>query len=245
MRKKKAITIIAGEETYQNLSTFSDIEELNKAVRHYKEKFKDKLTKSALAVLGQLHRFSAKYIGCSFRSKGNIAETLNISRRTVIRACQVLEDLGIIKQYEMKRSKDMQQTSNAIVIQPVVTQDKPKTEEECHTKTKPNSKTNNNKDIRNQSVPVNHFPNEFLKQASFYFPEDQCRELNKIRLIHTRINKLSSESSIRASVGALKITISKVKCGKVKRIMGYFDGVIRKIFKQQRVNSMFINVFEQ
>ncbi|MBJ8026245.1 cytosolic protein, partial [Bacillus cereus] len=51
-----------------------------------------------------------------------------------------LESLGIIKQLEMKRKSDMRQTSNIIVIQPIiveeqiVTQDSTKNIEICHTK---------------------------------------------------------------------------------------------------------------
>lgn len=130
---KQAITVIASEETYQNLKSFEEITQLNEAVRTYKEKFKNELTKSTVKVLDFIHRYSAKYPGVSFLTKKKIAEKLEISKRTVIRACQLLESLGIIKQYEMKRRKDMLQTSNAIVIQPIqeektenVTQDDPK-----------------------------------------------------------------------------------------------------------------------
>src|SRR5699024_3191600 len=100
-KKKKAITIIASEETYINLSTFDDIESLNKTVREYKEIHK--LNKNQTRVLNLLHRYSAKYKGVSFLTKNNIANQLEISKRTVIRVCQHLESLKIIKQYEMKR----------------------------------------------------------------------------------------------------------------------------------------------
>ena len=75
-----------------------------------------------------LHRYNAKYTGVSFLRKNQIGDLIGKSRRTAIRACRRLEELGIIRQYEMKRSSDMQQTSNAIVVQPihieVVTQEK-------------------------------------------------------------------------------------------------------------------------
>lgn len=116
---KTKIQIIACEETYQNLKTFEDINQLNDSVRVYKEQFKDQLTKSAVNILTFIHGFSAKYPGVSFLNKNTIATKLEISRRTVIRACQLLESLGIIKQYEMKRKTDMLQSCNAIVIQPV------------------------------------------------------------------------------------------------------------------------------
>ncbi len=94
--KKQAITIIAGNETYKNLATFKTIDDLNETVRAYKEKFVDQLNKNQLAVLNHLHNYSAKYFGVSFRTKKHIAESLEISRRTVIRACQ---HLGVVRDY--------------------------------------------------------------------------------------------------------------------------------------------------
>ncbi|MES1050026.1 helix-turn-helix domain-containing protein [Bacillus thuringiensis] len=140
MKKKQAITILAGEETYQNLASFQTLKELNDTARAYKEKFADRLNKNQLAVFNHLHNHSAKYFGVSFKSKKKIAEALHISRRTVIRACLHLESLGIIKQLEMKRKSDMRQTSNIIVIQPIIVeeqiviQDHTKNAEICHTK---------------------------------------------------------------------------------------------------------------
>ncbi|MGG5736720.1 helix-turn-helix domain-containing protein [Bacillus cereus group sp. IBL03679] len=155
MKKKQAITIIAGEETYENLASFQTLKELNDTARTYKEKFADRLNKNQLAVFNHLHNHSAKYFGVSFKSKKKIAEALHISRRTVIRVCQHLESLGMIKQLEMKRKSDMKQTSNVIVIQPinveeqVVTQAPIKNAEICHTnKTTTISLKQNIKDIK-------------------------------------------------------------------------------------------------
>ncbi|PFB52556.1 cytosolic protein, partial [Bacillus thuringiensis] len=140
MKKKQAITILASVETYKNLASFQSLKELNNTVRAYKEQFADQLNKNQLTVLDHLHNHSCKYFGVSFKTKNNIADALHISRRTIIRACQHLESLGIIKQLEMKRKSDMRQTSNIIVIQPIivdnqiVTQDSTKNDEICHTK---------------------------------------------------------------------------------------------------------------
>ncbi|MGE6551182.1 helix-turn-helix domain-containing protein [Bacillus mycoides] len=175
MEKKKGITIIAGNETYENLATFKTVDELNKTVRAYKEKFADQLNKTQLAVLNKLHNYSSKFFGVSFRTKKNIAEDLNISRRTVIRVCLYLESLGIIKQLEMKRNSDMRQTSNAIVLQPiiveeqVVTQASIKNEEKCHTnKTTTKTLKQNIKDINKRNNTENNTtPEENIKEADF------------------------------------------------------------------------------
>ena len=116
---KEKIEIIASVETYENLSSFKSIEELNETVRAHGERHKDKLKKTHIAVLKVLHGHSAKHLGVSFLTKRNIGKLIGKSRATIIRACKHLEDLGIIKQLEMKRSSDMKQTSNAIIIQPI------------------------------------------------------------------------------------------------------------------------------
>ncbi|PGS80146.1 cytosolic protein [Bacillus cereus] len=140
MKKKQTITIIAGIETYENLASFQTLKELNDTARTYKEKFADQLNKNQLAVFNHLQNHSSKFFGVSFKSKKKIAASLNISRRTVIRACQHLESLGIIKQLEMKRKSDMRQTSNIIVIQPIIVEEQiviqapTKNTEICHTK---------------------------------------------------------------------------------------------------------------
>ncbi|WP_242266281.1 MULTISPECIES: cytosolic protein [unclassified Bacillus cereus group] len=137
MKKKPVISIIASEETYENLASFQTLKELNDTVRAYKKQYK--LNKNQMAVLDHLHHYSAKYLGVSFKTKNNIADALHISRRTVIRVCQYLESLGMIKQLEMKRKSDRRQTSNVIIIQPIITKDqivtpKPaKNAEICHT----------------------------------------------------------------------------------------------------------------
>ncbi|MBW3491861.1 helix-turn-helix domain-containing protein [Bacillus sp. FDAARGOS_1420] len=176
MEKKKSIAIIAGNETYDNLATFKTVDELNNTVRAYKEKFADQLNKTQLAVLNKLHNYSSKFFGVSFRTKKHIAEDLNISRRTVIRVCLHLESLGIIKQLEMKRKSDMRQTSNAIVIQPiiveeqVVTPEPAKNDDFCHTnktttKTlKQNIKHINKRNINNEN---SNTPEENIKEADF------------------------------------------------------------------------------
>lgn len=175
MEKKQGITIIAGNETYENLTTFKTVDELNKTVRAYKEKFVDQLNKTQLAVLNKLHNYSSKFFGVSFRTKKHIAEDLNISRRTVIRVCLHLESLGIIKQLEMKRKSDMRQTSNAIVIQPiivkeqVVTQAPIKNAEKCHTnKTTTKTLKQNIKDINKRNSNENsNISEENIKDSNF------------------------------------------------------------------------------
>ncbi|WP_193435109.1 helix-turn-helix domain-containing protein, partial [Bacillus cereus] len=73
-----------------------------------------------ITLLEILKRHSCKYVGVSFLCKNRIAEKMKVSYKTVQRLMKKLVDLGMIKQIAMKRKKDMLQTSNAIIIQPIV-----------------------------------------------------------------------------------------------------------------------------
>lgn len=255
---KKSITIIASEETFRNLSTFTTIEELNKTVRYYKEKFQVELSKSTLLVLDQLHRYSCKFLGVSFRTKNNIAESLNISRKTVQRACKVLEDLGLIKQLEMKRKSDMRQTSNAIQIMPIsdnVQQDKPELSSQEDSSLKQDHKEINT--IRTQSVKSsnqlskqaisllpNYIDSEFARISSYFFQDADTVELFRIARIHSKIAELSSDAFKLASLEGLKALAYKVKQGKVTSVRGYFDGIMRKLCRKYWLQESFLSVFE-
>lgn len=105
------------ESTYKMLAPFTSIEELNANTKAIRQQFGKQLTKATREVLDVLHRYASKYYGLCYLSKSKIADMLGISRRTVIRACDLLESLGIIIQYELMRHKgDKRQSSNAIVF---------------------------------------------------------------------------------------------------------------------------------
>ncbi|MED2760265.1 helix-turn-helix domain-containing protein [Bacillus thuringiensis] len=196
MKKKHAITILASIETYENLVSFQTLKELNNTVRVYKKQFADQLNKNQLAVLNKLHHYSSKFLGVSFRTKKHIAEDLDISRRTVIRACQHLESLGIIKQLEMKRKSDMRQTSNIIVIQPIitgeqiVTQGPAKTFEICHTnKTTAKTLKQKIKDINKRKEEVSQSFQHDLDFIDYRVPQSMRGKLG-----HAFGSKMINES---------------------------------------------------
>jgi DNA-binding Lrp family transcriptional regulator len=116
---------IANEATYSNLSTFETIEQVNEAGRHYKDmirasSLRSDVKRNLLTVFEYLKRHSCHFFGVSWKGKRRIAADLKLSDKTVTRLCARLESLGIIKQYKTKRASNMNQTTNAIVIQPVV-----------------------------------------------------------------------------------------------------------------------------
>ena len=255
---KKKISIIASEESFENLKSFDDIAELNESVRKHKEQ--NTLNKSAKAVLDLLHRYSAKHTGVSFLSKNTIATILSCSKRTVIRACQLLEALGIIKQLPMKRKSDMLQTSNAIVIQPVY-----KVHDELHIETmvqdEPANVTQAFKDIspklslqENQSFSLKQnminkrnnnrltsefcsekIPQTFVKYASII--DDSLKFVEKLwSKVQTAAWKNSCEHQTdrveTISIQSIKQLIRKIKVAKVRDKYGYFYGILTKKFEE-------------
>lgn len=105
------------ESTYKMLAPFTSIEQLNANTKAIRQQFGKQLTRATREVLDVLHRYASKYYGLCYLSKSKIADMLGISRRTVIRACDLLESLGVIVQYElMRHNGDKRQSSNAIVF---------------------------------------------------------------------------------------------------------------------------------
>lgn len=109
---KKRIDVLAQPESYYNLSTFSNVEELNKAIRVYRDVIKTSIKRtdvqSKLIALLEIFKSVAKfckYIGVSFLCKNRIAEIMSVSYKTVQRLMTKLVTLRIIKQIAMKRKK--------------------------------------------------------------------------------------------------------------------------------------------
>ncbi|MFB6800466.1 helix-turn-helix domain-containing protein [Peribacillus butanolivorans] len=121
---KKRIDVIANDESYDNLSSFTEREEMNKAVRVYRDTIRMSVKRAdvqarLIALLEVLKRHSCKQFGVSYMCKNTIADKLEVSYKTIQRLMKKLVDLGMIRQVPMKRKKDMMQTANAIIIQPV------------------------------------------------------------------------------------------------------------------------------
>ncbi|MGH1231838.1 cytosolic protein [Bacillus toyonensis] len=155
--KKKRINVVAQEESFHNLSSFKEVEELNKTVRTYRDTIRMSIKRTdvqskLITLLEILKRHSCKYVGVSFLCKNRIAKKMEVSYKTVQRLMKRLVGLEIIKQIAMKRTKNMLQTSNAIIIQPIVEEvsnkEDTKSLTKCPTiKTKPVSLKQNIKDI--------------------------------------------------------------------------------------------------
>ncbi|PEB56264.1 cytosolic protein [Bacillus pseudomycoides] len=175
---KRRIDVIASKESFHNLSSFTDIEELNKTIRTYRDMIRMSINRTdvqskLITLLEILKRHSCKYVGVSFLCKNTIADKLDVSYKTVQRLMKKLVDLGMIRQVAMKRKSDMLQTANAIIIQPIVEEVSDKAPEKslakCPTnKTSPSFLKQNIKDINKRNSNANSTTSEEnIKQADF------------------------------------------------------------------------------
>ncbi|CDN37967.1 hypothetical protein [Bacillus thuringiensis] len=253
--EKKCIDVIASEESFRNLSPFIELEELNKTIRTYRDNIRMSIKRTdvqskLITLLEILKRHSCKYVGVSFLCKNSIADMMEVSYKTVQRLMKKLVDLDMIKQIAMKRKKDMLQTSNAIVIQPIVEEVSNKVDAKSPTKcptikTKPVSLKQNIKDINKRNSNENsNTPEENIEQADFvahwvperfvslvssFYSESKTiqelwkvvRQCNKVTNFSTGNKAFTKDQKLTIGLKAIKEFVMKIKSG-VKMKKGKF-----------------------
>ncbi|MCU4822666.1 helix-turn-helix domain-containing protein [Bacillus cereus] len=253
--EKRCIDVIASEEAFRNLSPFIELEELNKTIRAYRYTIRMSIKRTdvqskLITLLEILKRHSCKYVGVSFLCKNRIAEKMGVSYKTVQRLMKKLVDLGMIKQVAMKRKKDMLQTSNAIIIQPIVEEVSNKVDAKSPTKcptikTKPVSLKQNIKDINKRNSNENsNTPEENIEQADFvahwvperfvslvssFYSESKTiqelwkvvRQCNKVTNFSTGDKAFTKDQELTIGLKAIKEFVMKIKSG-VKMKKGKF-----------------------
>lgn len=240
-----AINNISCVETFQNLATFSDVQELNVAVNKHIQYNKPLLNKNALRILQHIKGYSRKYKGVSYQTKNNIARELRLSKRTIIRNCNLLEQLGIIKQYKLKRNSDFRQTSNAVVIQQFVNED---SENDTHVSPqKENLSKNTINTYKTTSQMLDHsfvpsfIDSSFVETAKPFFSSAEIYELWLRVLIAYRKSTLENPlvDVIDVVNKAFKDTVFMYKRGKVRTFKGYFYSLVENYLdvEQRRKNQ--------
>lgn len=237
---KKNIEIIAGETAYASLTSFETVEQLNQTVRQYKDminamELRQDLKRNLLTVMEYLKRHSCKFFGVSFKGKRKIAADLEMSDKTITRLCKRLEVLGFIKQYAMKRSNDMQQTSNAIVIQPSKT-------ENVRQKAVKMSDQKNNIFLKQNQLLNNTYS---AKSVTFYqrfrsllenmVGQNQSltsrlygvyRAHSTALVKHGAFDKQDVEN---VAMTALQTAVMRTKKKKIRNLAGFYNGVLNKM----------------
>ncbi|MBH9965576.1 helix-turn-helix domain-containing protein [[Bacillus] enclensis] len=209
------------ESTYRNLSTFESVDQLNESARSHARQ----LTGTEAAVFDVLSRHSCKYPGVSFLTKTNIGKLIGKCRRTIIRVCQRLEELGMIRQYELRRQSDGQQTSNAIVILPVKSADvgenvAPVTQDV--TPLSPSSNHNSKALLHNTST------SPYVRFKQLIADKKVRNKIYGIWLAHTSYLKGAYSDSVLLNVG-ITAAMTAFKSTGVRNIVGYYNGVLDKM----------------
>ncbi|MEK5171842.1 helix-turn-helix domain-containing protein [Heyndrickxia sp. FSL W8-0496] len=265
---KKLIKVIASVDSFKNLSTFNEIEEMNITVRNYKDIIKSVVIRSdvksrLIALLEVLKRHSCKQIGVSYMSKNTIAEKMELSYKTVQRLMKKLEDLGMIRQIPMKRKSDMLQTANAIQIIPdksdVSDKTPPKKSEKCPAiKTNSNSLKQNINNKRKATVSfaqanfiASWVPEQFGKIANCFYHEAKTinefwkvvKQNNPI-INHVEGNRaFTDKQELHIGIKAFKEFVMKVKSGiSIKNKFGYFNGIVNKIMDKLYFDDEFMGL---
>ncbi|PEK40919.1 cytosolic protein [Bacillus toyonensis] len=245
--EKKRIDVIASKESFRNLSPFIELEELNKTIRAYRDTIRMSIKRSdvqskLITLLEILKRHSCKYVGVSFLCKNRIATKMEVSYKTVQRLMKKLVDLDMIKQVAMKRTKDMLQTSNAIIIQPIAEEVSDKVDTKSPTKcptikTTPISLKQNIKDINkrnsndNITTPeenikeadfVAHWvPERFISLVSSFYSESKTiqelwkvvRQCNKVTNFTSGDKAFDKDQELTIGLKAIKEFVMKIKAG--------------------------------
>lgn len=253
--EKKRIDVIANKESFHNLSTFKEVEELNKTIRAYRDTIRMSIKRidvqsKLITLLEILKRHSCKYVSVSFLCKNKIAEKMEVSYKTVQRLMKKLVDLGMIKQVAMKCTKDMLQTSNAVIIQQIVEEVSNKVDTKSPTKcptikTTPVSLKQNIKDINKRNSNENsstseenieqadfvaHWvPKRFVSLVSSFYSESKTiqelwkvvRQCNKIINFSTGDKAFTKDQELTIDLNAIKEFVMKIKSG-VKMKKGNF-----------------------
>lgn len=244
---KERIDVIANKESFHNLSSFIELEEMNKTIRTYRDIIRMSIKRTdvqskLIALLEILKRHSCKYVGVSFLCKNRIAEKMEVSYKTVQRLMKKLVDLEMVKQVAMKRTKDMLQTSNAIIIQPIVKEVSNKVDAKSPTKcptikTTPVSLKQNIKDINKRNSNENsNAPEENIKEADFvahwvperfvsltssFYSESKTiqelwkvvRQCNKVTNFSTGDKAFNTTQELTIGLKAIKEFVMKIKSG--------------------------------
>jgi hypothetical protein len=240
-------------ETFQSLSQFKSVKDLNNNIESFLSIHKKDFTRGELYCMKTLLRFSVRCFGLSNISINKLLQAVSdkfkkVSEATFHRFKRKAIKLGILAVKTLYRGNGSQ-SSNLWIWQRYIQNDTPEEvigEKKSHInpqslKTEMTSlqtstpfKTNNHKTIHTPSW-INE---DFYNAAKPYFDGKTIEELWRISFIHSRINNLQSNHLILASMNSLKVLVRKMKRTFISNPMGYFNGVCSNRMKAVRIKHL-------
>ncbi len=241
-------------DTIQKYQSFETIEDMDKSVRGFLYKHKAELSEGTLAVLHLVWKHSVKVVGVSFAKYDYIAEQVSLSKRTVIRAVKLLEEIGIIKKVPTARMNGKQGV-NLLVIQAFESIDSIKTNMSPQAVTAsvtPNktenkhsslceNKNNKRNNVKNASEPSlqdldasylpESIPEEFKRAAKPFFNAVDIYNLwNRVMIVYNKFDHgRTIDDFMDCIISAFKQTVFAMKMRKIHTTFeGYFYRVVQE-----------------
>ncbi|PLT34520.1 hypothetical protein [Bacillus sp. V5-8f] len=245
-------------ESFKELSQFTNLKDFNNHIEQWMIEVKKEFTKSELAALKRLIRFSAKIAGVCHAKIGTVVSAthekdgMGISRSTFKRMVGKAKQLGLLAVHETER-KNGSQSANVYVFHRF---EPPNQQQLNHPKSidpfktsniKKNKRTNDSNDIQsqdnlpsanaNQEKPLDasfvndRIPKEFTNLVKYFF--DDAKKIEEFwKLVKISALKNKNEGDIlETGIHSFKMLISKIKRKQVNSIFGYFYGILNKNFK--------------
>ncbi|QKS71963.1 helix-turn-helix domain-containing protein [Paenalkalicoccus suaedae] len=238
--------LLATPGTLTKLSTFRDKDHMDASIRQHRKCHIRALTPTMRDVLDVIAQYALRYPGVCYLRKQRIADHIGRSRRTVIRACKALEQLGIIEQYPLFRDKgDRRRSVNAIVVQPA------RVTTECHShkpKHKPVKQTNSTNGTHTPTRPTKraehkeppHLDASYLRDSMPVALFDVLSPFLDAKALYEAVGAIyAGKASIDATVtieeapkrwaDAIKSAIRSYKAGRVRNLNGYLRGMAARV----------------
>ncbi|RFU66676.1 hypothetical protein [Peribacillus glennii] len=246
-------------ENFRELSQFKNLKDFNNQIEQWMIEVKKEFTKSELAALKRLIRFSAKIVGVCHAKIGTVVSATHekagmcISRSTFKRMVGKAKQLRLLAVHETER-KNGSQSANIYVFNRF----EPPNQQQlnCPKSIDPTKTSNNNNNKRNNepnrliqksdrilnekyeepldaSFVTNRIPKEFINLVKYFFNDAMVIE-ELWNLVKITANKNKVEGDIlKSAIQSFKILVRKIKKNQVKNTYGYFYGVLNKTFKVQ------------
>lgn len=245
------ITLLNTPETFESLQPFISLQDHNDNMMEIRKQYNDHLTKSEKRILDHISQYSCKYPGLSYKSKEKVARDLEISKRTVIRACNKFAALGFIKQHAVKRHNgDRRQSSNIIVFIRLKQDVTP----ECHPKKAlPESlvpsytKDTVNPDEMIKKGLANKMPKRIAHVLSAFFDAEGMYNAygamlrGKASIDRTIAFEQHEDEYYKTILSVMELH----KRGKVRKdLFGMINKAVANTTKRLHVTSMFNSIFE-
>lgn len=245
-------------ENFKEQSHFTDLKDFNNQIEQWMIEVKKEFTKSELAALKRLIRFSAKIVGVCHAKIGLVVSATHekdgagISRSTFKRMVGKAKQLGLLAVHETER-KNGSQSANLYVFNRF---EPPNGQQLNHPKTNGPSKTSDNKNNKREDEPnnthlqenlsnsnenkeqpldasfvTNCIPKEFTNVVKYFYNDaKKIEEFWKLVKISANKNKIEG-GIVETAIHSFKMLIRKIKMNQVQNTYGYFYGVLNQKFK--------------